>query len=90
MLFRSRYSKVMKQHILNAPPDVSLGDVVMFSRKHGTRFPASVRFEIERFRGVSLNVRALDPSQVMAVCDGFEPWWNPAEAQQDPGGVMTG
>ena len=85
-----RYSKIMKQHILNAPPDVNLGDVVMFSRKHGTRFPASVRFEVEQFQGVSLNIRALDPSQVMAVCDDFEPWWDPAEARQDPDGVLTG
>ena len=48
------------------------------------------RFEVERFKGVSLNIRALDPTQVMAVCDDFEPWWDVEESRQDPAGEMTG
>lgn len=85
-----RRSRALKKMILNSPPDVELEDVVMFSRKHGTRYHAGLRFEVERFKGVSLNIRALDPSQVMAVCDDFEPWWDVEEARQDPAGEMTG
>jgi len=85
-----RYSKAIREFILDPPPEVELDDVVMFSRKHGSRFHADLRFEVERFKDVSLNIRALDPSQVMAVCDDFEPWWDVEEARQDPDGVMTG
>lgn len=87
---KMRRSKILGMDILDPPPDVELGDVVMFSRKHGSRLHADVRFEVERFKGVSLNIRVLDPSQVMAVWDDFKPWWDVEEARQDPGGVMTG
>jgi co-chaperonin GroES (HSP10) len=65
------------------PIGVSLGDVVMFSRKHGTRLPGEMRFEHEKHG--SLLMRVIDPMKAQAVMSpGFEPWWSVKSAQNDP------
>lgn len=74
-------------------PNVKLGDIVLFSRKHGTRLPGSVRFDHPKYPDAKdgLLVRVLDPDKVVAVVDGFDPWWNVAQRQRvDPGVDFSG
>jgi len=75
-------------------PPIELGDVIMFSRKHGTRLPGSIRFKHPKYStgpaAEGLLVRVLDPEKCQAVCKGFEPWWNVQESQLNPDGVLTG
>jgi len=75
-------------------PDIKLGEVVMFSRKHGTRLPGDMRFKHPKYSSGpaadGLLIRVLDPEKCQAVDDGFQPWWNVQESQLDPAGVMTG
>lgn len=65
---------------------LKVGDVVVFSKRWG----AKLRIQHDHPRWGKLWIRALDPNQVVGVVDGFEPWWNPAEAQIDPDGVFNG
>ena len=58
-----------------------LGDVVMYSRRHGTRM--AIKHE-------GLWLRVLDPLQVIGVCEDFTPWWDVEECQLSPEGTMTG
>jgi len=76
-------------------PPIKIGDVIMFSRKHGTRLPGEIRYRHPKYsddhpasRG--LLIRVLDPEKCQAVCEGFEPWWNVQDSQLDPSGTMTG
>lgn len=75
-------------------PDIRLGDVVMFSRKHGTRLPGDLRFKHPKYStGPASNgllIRVLDPEKCQAVCEDFRPWWNVQDSQLDPSGIMTG
>jgi co-chaperonin GroES (HSP10) len=76
-------------------PPIEIGDVVLFSRKHGTRMPGEMRYRHPRYTdnhpaSKGLLIRVLDPVKCQAVCDGFEPWWNVQNSQLDPSGVMTG
>jgi len=57
------------------------GDVVMFSRRHGTRM--AMKHE-------GLWLRVLDPLQTVAVCENFEPWWDVDECQLHPEDMMSG
>lgn len=76
-------------------PPLSVGDVVIFSRKHGTRLPGELRFKHPRFtdghpaaRG--LLIRVLDPMKCQAVCEDFVPWWDVQGSQFDPSKTMSG
>lgn len=75
-------------------PGIKLGDVILFSRKHGSRLPGDLRFKHPKYStgpaAGGLLIRVLDPVKCQAVCVGFEPWWNVQESQLDPDGVMTG
>jgi len=72
-------------------PEISVGDVVIFSRKHGTRLPGDVRFAHPRYPSPNgLLVRVLDPSKTVGVCEGFVPWWDVASRQIDPGSEFSG
>lgn len=62
-------------------PEVEPGDIVMFSRRHGTRF--AIKWK-------DLFVRVLDPSQCQLVVEGFEPWWDTGECQGRPDNEMSG
>lgn len=71
--------------------DIELGDVILFSRKHGTRLPGEVRYQHPKYPGRDgLLVRVLDPMKTVAVVDDFEPWWNVLERQLDPGIHFSG
>jgi co-chaperonin GroES (HSP10) len=81
--------------VLEPMPPVSVGDVIMFSRKHGTRLPGEIRYRHPKYtdnhpasRG--LLIRVLDPEKCQAVCEDFKPWWRVQESQLDPSGIMTG
>jgi len=70
---------------------IELGDVVMFSRKHGTRLPGEIRYEHPKYPGrEGLLVRVLDPDKTVAVVEDFEPWWNVLDRQLDPGIHFSG
>jgi co-chaperonin GroES (HSP10) len=74
---------------------VDLGDVVMFSRKHGTRLPGELRYQHPEYTddhpaSKGLLIRVLDPEKCNSVCIGFVPWWNVQDSQLDPSGTMTG
>lgn len=75
-------------------PDIVLGAVILFSRKHGTRLPGDLRFKHPKYStgpaAAGLLIRVLDPEKCQAVCEEFQPWWNVQDSQLDPGGVMTG
>lgn len=75
-------------------PPIQLGDVILFSRKHGTRLPGDMRFRHPRYcdgpAAQGLLIRVLDPEKCQAICEGFQPWWNVQDSQLDPSGVMTG
>lgn len=58
-----------------------LGDVVIFSKKHGTRFAM-------QYQGCW--IRVIDPIQCVGVVEDFEPWWDMKECQESPDGTMTG
>jgi hypothetical protein len=70
-------------------PDVELGDVVVFSRKVGTRVPGDYRFQPPGFPA-PLMIRVIDASQCIGVVTEFKPWWDVADSQLDPSGLMTG
>jgi co-chaperonin GroES (HSP10) len=70
-------------------PPIELGDVVMFSRKHGTRLGSGWRFKIPKF-SEPLLIRVLDPDKCVAIVHGFVPWWNVEDCQLYPEGVLTG
>ena len=63
-------------------PDLKLGDVVVFSRKHGKKLPGDVRYQHEKYG--SLLIRTMDPEKIQAVVTGFDPWWNVEQSQIDP------
>lgn len=75
--------------------DIELGDVIMFSRKHGTRLPGELRYQHPKYTddhpaSKGLLIRVLDPDKCNSVCVGFVPWWNVQDSQLDPSGIMTG
>lgn len=63
-------------------PDIDLGDVIVFSRKHGRKLPGELRYKHEEYG--ELLIRTLDPAKVQLVVTGFDPWWNVQESQVDP------
>lgn len=74
-------------------PDLRIGDVVMFSRKHGTRLPGDLRYQHPKYSaagGRGLLIRVLDPDKCQAVCEDFVPWWDVQASQLDPSGILTG
>jgi co-chaperonin GroES (HSP10) len=75
-------------------PPIEIGDVVMFSRKHGTRLPGDLRFKHPKYaKGPAadgLLVRVLDPEKCQGVVEGFEPWWNVHLSQLEPSNMMSG
>jgi len=75
-------------------PPIEIGNVIMFSRKHGTRLPGDMRFKHPKYStgpaADGLLVRVLDPEKCQAVCDDFVPWWNVHLSQLEPSGTMTG
>lgn len=73
--------------------EVKLGDVVMFSRKHGTRLPGEVRYKHPTYPNAKegLLVRVLDyPDKTVSVVAPFTPWWDVAARQLDPGIHFSG
>lgn len=80
-----------KRGVRKPMPDIKLGDVVMFSRKHGTRMPGEYRYKHPGYPGKDgLLIRVLDPEKTVAVYEGFKPWWNVLERQLDPGIDFSG
>lgn len=72
--------KVVNKVVFHDPPDVRIGDVVMFSRKHGTK--VGLRYQHPKYG--SLLIRFLGPAQTVAVFDDFEPWWDVEKTQVRP------
>jgi hypothetical protein len=68
---------------------VELGDVVLYSRKFGSRLGKVNRFKTPGYN-VPLNVRVFSIDQIIAVVEDFRPWWDVEESQLDPSGTMTG
>lgn len=85
---KPRYNKKTKEWF-TPEIEIKLGDVVLYSRRFGSRLGKAHRFKVPEF-GVPLNVRVFDISQIVAVVEGFEPWWDVEESQLDPDGTMTG
>jgi len=81
-----------KKKVLVQTPDVEIGDVIMFSRKHGTRIPGDMRFAHPNFKGAKdgLLLRVLDTDKCVAVMEDFNPWWAVEECQLNPAGMMSG
>jgi len=75
-------------------PRIEIGDVIMFSRKHGTRLPGELRYKHPQYaKGPAeggLLIRVLDPEKCQAVCDDFKPWWNVHLSQLEPSNTMSG
>lgn len=79
----------LAMHKFYPQPDVELGDVVMFSRKVGSRVPVDLTFQPPGWP-VPMTIRVIDTEKALAVIDDFEPWWDIAESQTDPAGIMAG
>lgn len=76
-------------------PNIQIGDVILFSRKHGARLPGSMRFHHPKYSdehpaSKGLLIRVLDSEKCQAVCEDFEPWWNVLDSQLDPSNDMSG
>lgn len=69
--------------------EIKLEDVVMYSRRFGSRLAADNRFKVPEY-SEPLNVRVFSVDQIEGVVDDFEPWWDVEESQLDPDGTMTG
>jgi len=69
--------------------EIELGDVVLYSRRFGSRLGIANRFKIPEYKE-PLNVRVFSMDQIVGVVEGFEPWWDVEESQLDPDGTMTG
>jgi len=81
-------------------PDLNLGDVVAFSRKHGSR--TDLRYIHPTYTKASyahgpdndldgLLIRVLDPDKAVLVIENFEPWWDPDECTpRSPGTWFSG
>jgi hypothetical protein len=66
--------------VWHEPPDVRIGDVVMFSKKHGTK--VGLRYRHPTYGNLLL--RFLDPKKTVAVVDDFVPWWDVENTQVRP------
>lgn len=72
-------------------PGVKLGDVVLFSRRMGSRLGGGIKFKPEGWGFKQpLYIRVLDTDKIAAIVEDFKPWWNVEESQLDPDGIMTG
>lgn len=71
--------KITRKGIRIPVPDIDLGDVVLFSRRHGTRLGLRYHHPTYKTRD-GLLVRVLDPDKTVAIMRGFEPWWDVQEA----------
>jgi len=69
--------------------ELELGDVVLYSRRFGSRLGTANRFKVPEYQE-PLNVRVFSMDQIEGVVDDFTPWWDVEESQLDPDGVMTG
>jgi co-chaperonin GroES (HSP10) len=66
-------------------PSLNIGDVVIFSKKHGSRLPGEIRYQHPKYvSSEGLLVRVLDPTKTIAVVPSFDPWWAVADRQIDP------
>lgn len=80
-----------KTHAWLPMPDVKIGDVVLFSRKHGTRLHGGIRYMHPTIKSrEGLLVRVLDPEKTVAVVEDFKPWWDVGSRQLDPGIDFSG
>lgn len=87
---RLRYSKLLKKNIIDPALEglgLSIGDVVIFSRRLGTR--TAKKFQPPGIP-CPLFLRVLDPSKVSAIIDDFEPWWEISEGVLHPDLIMSG
>lgn len=83
---------------LRPMPDLKLGDVVMFSRKHGGRTGLRYKHPVLTTKRYALDdtlsgllIRIIDPNQCQAVIEDFEPWWDPEECTPvSPSQIMSG
>mgnify|MGYP001578814247 CR=1 FL=1 len=83
--------KLIRPEKRHAMPLLQLGDVVVFSRKHGTRLPGEVRYEHPKIKSKEgLLIRVLDPEKIVAVLPGFVPWWSVGDRQLDPSTHFSG
>ena len=85
---KPRYDKKAKRHF-TPEIDIELGDVVIYSRRFGSRLGKEHRFKVPEYK-TPLNVRVFDISQIVGGVEGFTPWWDVEESQLDPNGTMTG
>jgi co-chaperonin GroES (HSP10) len=85
---KPRYDKKTKKRVM-PESEIELGDVVIYSRRFGSRLGAEYRFQVPEF-SAPLNVRVFSLNQIVAVIEGFKPWWDVEESQLDPNGMMTG
>lgn len=69
--------------------DIRVGDVVVYSRRFGSRLGRENRFKMPEYKK-PLNVRVFSMEQITGVVEDFQPWWDVEESQLDPDGVMTG
>ncbi len=68
------------------PPNVRIGDVILFSRKHGTK----VGHYYDHPKHGSLLFRFLDQEKAQATIPGFEPWWDAKDTQVHPAHQFSG
>lgn len=66
---------------------LELGSTVLFNRRFGSRL--GYMFQPEEFAH-PLYVRVLDPDKVLALVEGFEPWWDTERGVLHPDLVMSG
>jgi co-chaperonin GroES (HSP10) len=81
-----RYAKDGRTRV-PMPDELTVGSVVIFSKKFGSRTPHMYRHEKW---GGDMFVRIFDVSQILAVADGFVPDWDVIACQRDPGLTMSG
>lgn len=72
--------KIDPETLVRIPvPDVKLNDVIMFSRKHGSRL--GIRYHHPTYKTrEGLVIRVLDPEKIVAILDDFRPFWDVEEA----------
>lgn len=73
-------------------PEISLGDIILFSRKHGTRLPSELRYVHPTIKSKEgFLIRVLDPEKTQAVLTDFVPWWDVGKRQSvNPGADFSG
>ena len=81
--------RVNDKGVLLPMPDLAIGDVVIFSRKVGSRL--AMRYKHPTYQHPDgLLIRVLDPMKCLAIARDFRPWWDVEKAQVDPGIWFSG